>query len=149
MPRQAHRFDRMLPSACGQLVINLVEDESRVDDAALRCRRFAGAAFGGPANRSFVFDTAEQVAVIGIVFRAGDAAPFFRERMDLLANDHVDLDALAGGTARGLRERLLEAGGPEARLRIVEAWLQEQAGAARLHPAVAQDRKSTRLNSSH
>src|SRR3546814_9588899 len=27
MPRQAHRFDRMLPSACGQLVINLVEDE--------------------------------------------------------------------------------------------------------------------------
>src|SRR3546814_746376 len=44
MPRQAHRFDRMLPSACGQLVINLVEDESRVYDAALRCRRFAGAA---------------------------------------------------------------------------------------------------------
>src|SRR3546814_4934922 len=65
MPRQAHRFDRMLPSACGQLVINLVEDESRVYDAALRCRRFAGAAFDGPANRSFVIDTAEQVAVIG------------------------------------------------------------------------------------
>src|SRR3546814_233305 len=125
MPRQAHRFDRMLPSAGGQLVINLVEDESRVYDAALRCRRFAGAAFDGPANRSFVIDTAEQVAVIGIVFRAGAAAPFFRERMDLLANDHVDLDALAGGTARGLRERLLEAGGPKARPRIVEAWLPE------------------------
>src|SRR3546814_10021188 len=58
MPRQVHRFDRMLPSACGQLVINLVEDESRVYDAALRCRRFAGAAFDGPANRSFVLDTA-------------------------------------------------------------------------------------------
>src|SRR3546814_19839158 len=102
------------------LVINLVEDESQVYVAALRCRRFAGAAFDGPANRSFVIDTAEQVAVIGIVFRAGAAAPFFRERMDLLANDHVDLDALAGGTARGLRERLLEAGGPKASLRIVE-----------------------------
>src|SRR3546814_7807880 len=113
MPRQAHRFDRMLPSACGQLVINLVEDESRVYDAALRCRRFAGAAFDGPANRSFVIDTAEQVAVIGIVFRAGAAAPFFRERMDLLANDHVDLDALAGATPRGLRDPLLVAGGPE------------------------------------
>src|SRR3546814_8441553 len=89
MPRQAHRFDRMLPSACGQLVINLVEAESRVYDAALRCRRFAGAEFDGPANRRFVHDPAEQVAVIGIVFRAGAAAPFFRERMDLLANDHV------------------------------------------------------------
>jgi AraC-like DNA-binding protein len=137
LPRQAHRFDRMLPSACGQLVINLVEDESRVYDASLRCRRFAGAAFDGPANRSFVIDTAEQVAVVGIVFRAGAAAPFFRERMDLVANDHVDLDALAGGAARGLRERLLEAGGPEARLRIVETWLREQAGVAERHPAVA------------
>src|SRR3546814_2437501 len=125
MPRQAHRFDRLLPSVCGQLFINLVEDKSRVYDAALRCRRFAGAAFDGPANRSFVIDTAEQVAVIGIEFRAGAAAPFFRERMDLLANDHVDLDALAVGTARGLRERLLEAGGPEA------------------------DRTRTRLNSHH
>src|SRR3546814_20915697 len=81
----------MLPSACGQLVINLVEDESRVYDAALRCRRFAGAAFDGPANRSFVIDTAEQVAADGIVFRAGAAAPFFRERMDLLADDNVVL----------------------------------------------------------
>lgn len=137
MPPQAHRFDRMLPSACGQLVINLVEDESRIYDAALRCRRFAGAAFDGPANRSFVIDTAEQVAVVGVVFRAGAAAPFFRERMDLLANDHVDLDDLVDSTARGLRARLLEAGGPHARLRIVETWLQEQAGVARPHPAVA------------
>lgn len=136
MPQPAHRFERILPSACSQLVINLAEDETRVYDDALECHRCAGAAFDAPSHRSFVIDTAEQVAVVGIVFRAGGAAPFFRERMDLLANDHVDLDALAGGEARGLRQRLLEAGSPAARLRIVEAWLQRQAGAARLHPTV-------------
>src|SRR3546814_14971283 len=52
MPRQAHRFDRMLPYACGQLVLNLVEHERRVYDAALRCRRFAGAACAWPATRT-------------------------------------------------------------------------------------------------
>src|SRR3546814_6445102 len=36
MPRQAPRFDRLLPSPCGQLVIHLVEDERRVYAAALR-----------------------------------------------------------------------------------------------------------------
>lgn len=136
MSPQPYRLERILPSADSQLVINLAEDETRVYDDALRCRRFAAAAFDGPSHRSFVIDAAEQVRVAGVVFRAGSAAPFFRERMDLLANDHVDLDALAGGTARTLRMRLLEAADAGARLRIVHDWLLAHADAASPHPIV-------------
>lgn len=139
MPRATHHHERMLPSAKAQLVINLAEDETRVYDDALHCHRNAGAAFDAPSHRSFVIDTAEQTAVVGIVFRAGAAAAFFRERMDTMANSHVDLDALAGGQARSLRQRLLEAGGAQARLSIVERWLRSHAVAvgASIHPAVA------------
>ena len=137
MPPQPYRLERILPSADCQLVINLAEDESRVYDDALHCRRFSAATFDGPSHRSFVIDTAEQVRVVGVVFRAGGAAPFFRERMDLLANDHVDLDALAGGEARTLRKRLLDATEAHARLQIVHDWLLAHAGAASPHPIVA------------
>ena len=137
MPRAPHRFDRVLPSASSQLIINLAQDETRVYDDALQPRRFAGAAFDAPSHRSFVIDTAEQVAVLGVVFKPGAAAPFFRERMDLLCNDHVDLDALARGDARSLRQRLLDAGSAASRLRQLHAWLLRQTGDARPHAAVA------------
>lgn len=136
MPPLAHRYDRILPSAGSQLVINLAEDETRVYDGAFACRRFSASSFDGPSYRSFIIDTAEQVRVVGVVFKPGCAAPLFRQRMDLLCNDHVDLDALAGGPARGLRERLLDAGSAAARLRVVQAWLLRQAGDARPHAAV-------------
>lgn len=137
MPPQPYRLERILPSADSQLVINLAEDETRVYDDALRCRRFAAASFDAPSHRSFVIDTAEQVRVVGVVFRAGGAAPFFRERMDRLANDHVDLDAIAGGAARSLRLRLLEAADAQARLGILHDWLLRHAGNAIPHPVIA------------
>jgi len=139
LPRQAHSFDRLLPSARAQLVINLDEDQTRVYDEDLRCTRNAGAALDAPASRSCLIDTAEQTRVVGIVFHAGAAAPFFRERMDAIANGHVDLDAIAAGEAAPLRERLLAAPGPAARLRILEHWLLRRIDVpgAHVHPAVA------------
>lgn len=137
MPARPHALERILPSADSQLVINLAEDETRVYDDALRCRRYPAATFDGPSHRNFVIDTAEQVRVVGVVFRAGGAAPFFRERMDRLANDHVDLDALAGGEARTLCTRLLEAADAGARLRVLHDWLLVHAGAASPHPIIA------------
>lgn len=137
-PAPAHHFERMLPSACAQLVFNLAEDETRVYDDALRCTRNAGAALDAPAFRGFIIDTAEQTSAVGVVFRAGAAAAFFRERMDPVANRHLDLDALARGGG-ALRQRLLEARDADARLRIVLRWLcmRMDATGACMHPAVA------------
>ena len=138
LPRQAHLYDRLLPSAAAQLVINLDEDETRVYDEHLRCKRNAGAAFDAPASRSVLIDTAEQVRVVGIVFHPGGAAPLFRERMDTIADTHLDLDALAPGQGRRLRERLLAAPDAHARLRLLEHWVIErmQAASATRHSAV-------------
>lgn len=138
VPAPAFALERMLPSARGQLVINLAEDETRSYDDALRCRRHAAATLDAPSHRSFLIDTAEQVRVVGVVFRPGGAAPCFGERMDRVANTHVDLDALAGDAAGALRQRLLDASGAHARLRIVHDWLLRRMRATRRHPAVAQ-----------
>ncbi|MGJ4729331.1 helix-turn-helix domain-containing protein [Luteimonas sp. SDU101] len=139
LPRQAHAYDRLLPSARAQLVINLEEDETRVYDEDFRCTRSTGTVLDGPASRSCLIDTAEQTRVVGVVFHAGAAAPFFRERMDALANGHVELDAIAAGQAGGLRGRLLAAPDAAARLRILEHWLlrRVEATAAHVHPAIA------------
>jgi methylphosphotriester-DNA--protein-cysteine methyltransferase len=137
-PAAAHRFDRILPVANASLIFNLAEDETRVyDDTARRCERLGGAALDAPRHRSFVIDTAEQVRVVGVVFRCGAAAAFFRERMDVIANAHVDLDDLVAARFRAVRERLLEASSPRARIATLCAWLADVAKDASMPAAVA------------
>jgi methylphosphotriester-DNA--protein-cysteine methyltransferase len=138
-PAPAHRFERILPVANASLIVNLAEDETRVydDDATRRCERFGGAALDAPRHRSFVIDTAEQVRVMGVVFRCGAAAAFFRERMDTIANAHVDLDDLVASRFRGVRERLLEASGSRARVAMLCGWLDDVAKDASMPGAVA------------
>ncbi len=136
MPPQAHRLERMLPSACAQLTINLAEDETRVYDDEFHCVRRSGAALDAPSHRSFVIDTAEQVAVCGVVFRPGAAALLFRLRMDGLANSQIDLCDLVPANLRGLRERLLDAGGATERLAILQRWLSALARDAQPQPAI-------------
>jgi methylphosphotriester-DNA--protein-cysteine methyltransferase len=138
-PPPAHRFERILPVANAGLIINLAEDQTRVyeDAPGLPCRRFAGAALDAPRHRSFVIDADEQAAVMGVVFRCGAAAAFFRERMDVLINGHVDLADIVGERAAGLRERLLEAGAASARIALLHRWLSKIAGAATVPVTVA------------
>jgi AraC-like DNA-binding protein len=138
-PAAAHRFERIRPVANASLIINLTEDETRVydDDASRRCERFRGAALDAPRHRSFVIDTAEQVRVMGVVFRCGAAAAFFRERMDTIANAHVDLDDLVAVRFRGVREQLLEASGSRSRIAALCGWLADVAKDASMPAAVA------------
>ena len=125
-PLQPHRLERVLPVANAGLIINLAEDQTRVYDEQYRCTRFSGSTLDGPRTRSTIIDSEEQVAVMGVVFRAGGAAMFFRERMDQLANDSVDLEDLIGSSVSLLRERLLEAGDPHRRLTLLKRWLQRR-----------------------
>ena len=126
----SHRLERVLPVANAGLIINLAEDQTRVYDEQYRCTRFSGSTLDGPRTRSTIIDSEEQVAVMGVVFRPGGGAMFFRERMDRLANDSVDLENLAGNSALLLRERLLEADGPRRRLALLMQWLVENASPA-------------------
>lgn len=131
----SHQLERVLPVANAGLIINLAEDQTRVYDEQYRCTRFGGSTLDGPRTRSTIIDSEEQVAVMGVVFRPGGAAVFFRERMDRLANDSVDLQDLVGNSAALLRERLLEADGPRNRLALLMRWLKKRAApVAPAHP---------------
>lgn len=132
------RLERILPQPGSSLIINLFEDQTRIysDDAQHRCEHLSGAVFSGQCTRSFVIDSTEQIAVMGVVFRAGGALDLFRERMDLLGDRHVALDDLIAQSAQALRERLLHAADAQARLALLEHWLLQRCQPGRLHPAI-------------
>lgn len=132
----SHALERVLPTANAGLIINLAEDQTRVYDEQYRCTRFSGTTLDGPRSHSNIIDTEEQVAVMGVVFRPGGAAMLFRERMDRLANDSVDLEDLVGNKALFLREQLLEAGSAHRRLSLLGRWLQDRASSAGSDPPI-------------
>lgn len=133
------RLDRILPSPGAALVVNLLEDETRVyaDDATRRCERTEGCAFSGQATRSFLIDTREQIAVMGVVFRPGGAAHFLREPMQRLADAHVALSSLGLAGSAALRERLLDTTDAAARIALLEAWLLGRHRPDAVNPAIA------------
>jgi AraC-like DNA-binding protein len=121
----AHARDRILPSGTATLIINLEEDETRnyhgAGDDVLQ--RFPGSVVVGAYSRYSVIDTREQRAVMGVAFKAGGTWPFFDPAGDELHNQHVAARDLWGCAGATLRERILAAPTPHAKLRLLEAEL--------------------------
>jgi AraC-like DNA-binding protein len=126
---QPHAKERIMPDGSMQVVINLQEDESRIYDSSSpdRVQRLPGSLFCGPRSRFEVIDTAEQASVIGIHFRPGGASRFLKMPPAELQDTTVSLDSLWGMSGRDIRNRLLEAPTPEAKLRTLETCLFEHA----------------------
>jgi AraC-type DNA-binding domain-containing proteins len=124
-----HQKERLMPDGCITLVINLIEDETRLydPDDLDKVRKLTGCTVSGPHTKCFAIDTDEQTCVIGISFRPAGAVPFLKLPSDELQNQHVDLEDLWGGLAAVLRERVLAAKGAEGKLRVVELALLERA----------------------
>lgn len=122
---QVRAKERVLPSGEMQMVINLLEDESRTYDRENtdRCRRFRGALLSRAHSEYQVIDTAEQARAIGVHFRPGGAFPFLRMPAGELRDTTVSLDALWGAAAVDLRDQLLEAPTQQARFEILERAL--------------------------
>jgi len=136
---QPHRKERLMPDGCISLVINLAENQTRLYDPDDVCRvqTFNGVSVSGPHTKSFAIDTDEQTCVIGVSFRPAGAGPFLKLPSDELRNQHVGLDDLWGRLAGELRERVLAAPTPAAKLRVVElALLERAAGMFDVEPAV-------------
>ena len=124
----AHERERILPTGTMQLLVNLYEDEMRIYTGPhyAKLERMGGAVISGAYANPFGIDTREQRCVVGVAFRPGGAAPFFREPSDALQAEHTELDRVWGRDGAVLRERLLEAPSPEAALRRLEAVLLER-----------------------
>ena len=139
MPQQPHRLERVLPCAGAALIINLHEDETRTyaDDGSGRCTRAAAAVLGGPATTSQIIDTAEQVRVMGVVFRPGGVCGFSAEDMTATAGREVDLHDLFGPGAGQLRQHLLDTPTASRRIALLEQWLRARLRGTGIHPAVS------------
>lgn len=120
-----HAKDRLLPTGNASLVINLAEDEIRdyrgADDSVPH--RLPGSVLIGAYSRYSVIDTREQWAVMGVAFRPGGMWPFFDPAADEIHNQHVAMQDVWGSAGHTLRERILAALTPRARLRLLETEL--------------------------
>jgi AraC-like DNA-binding protein len=120
-----HAKERLLPECAGSIVINLAEDEIRnyTGDEDAQVERFPGAVVMGSHSRYSVIDAREQRAVIGVTFRPGGMWPFFDPAGDELHNAHVALGDVWGAAGSTLRERILSAPTPHARVQRLAAEL--------------------------
>lgn len=115
-------LERVLPSGCAQLIVNLKEDQTRAYHAeSLAVTVSCGTILSGVTSCYRVIDTAEQESAAGVSFRPGGTAPFFRTPAHEICNRDVPLECGWGrGRAADLRERLLAAPTAAAKLDVLE-----------------------------
>jgi AraC-like DNA-binding protein len=119
-----HRHERVLPNGRFQLIIDLAAGRGASIIVGMR-------------TRYSILETASVRSVIGVVFQPGGARPFFDPPADEFYDSAAPLHEIWGSGSRNLRDCLLEAPGPAARLRILAAELQRRVGEPRnLHGAV-------------
>jgi AraC-like DNA-binding protein len=136
---QAHALERLLPTGAAQLIVNLKEDRVRRYDPERgnRCETTCGTVLAAVQSRFSVIDTAEQEHVMGVVFKPGGTVPFIRMPAHETCDADVPLDLVWDRSqAATLRERLLEADGPDAKVDAMERALLEAWRPVAPHPAV-------------
>lgn len=135
-----HTKECVLPTGTMELIVDLHSGGLRVYEGRSpeRSQTFDGALVCGAHSEFFAIDAARQASVMGVHFKPGGASPFFGLPARELRDAHVPLDALWGAGAGELRDRLLEAGTPGNKFRILEKTLLARtvASLAR-HPVVA------------
>ena len=121
-----HRRERVLPGPVSELVIVLSGARQ-------------GPIFCGAQSESFVIETGDRPALLGVHFKPAGAFPFLRRMpADELHNQRVSLEDIWGAEAGALHERLHAAATPAARFRVLEAALIARLdGPPVRHPAVA------------
>lgn len=135
-----HRRERILPSGTIELVINLRDDEIRIEDPAQAggCRRLSGAVFSGTYSQPFTIDPHQHASILGVHFKPAGAYPFLGLPAGELTDTHVDLETVWGPQAVELRERLCAAVRSAERFSLVEeALLSRLRRAPERHGAVA------------
>ncbi len=134
-----HTLQRVLPSGGAQLIVNLKEDETRayhIVGGRLCQTRTSGTVLTGVRTRYELIDSAETEYVMGAVFRPGGMPALFAVPAHEACDQDVPLDLLWGPRARELRECLLAAPGPTAKLDALERYLAARWRPVAAHPAV-------------
>jgi AraC-like DNA-binding protein len=119
--------ERIMPNGKAHLMVNLAEDgfrtygRARLDEIS----EHSGAVVSGPHARSVVIDTRAQSWLAAVEFRHGGASRFFKLPMSEISDQVVDIQDLWRRDGALLRERLLDAPSPAAKLCVLEKVLVE------------------------
>jgi AraC-like DNA-binding protein len=127
--RVSHRRERVLPTGCVQVILNLARDFllDCPDDAP--DRRMPPALIVGARSIYEIIDSSDLADLIGIVFAPGGFAPFAADAVDRFSNRSVSLEDVWGSCAQDLRDSLREIPAPEARLSCLESFLVDHVAA--------------------
>ncbi len=136
-PPGTRALERILPMGTVELVVDLGEDRVDLYDRVTfqKAGAVRGALIVGPQSEYAVIDSSATRAVLGVHFKPGGATPFLGIPAGELLNQTVSLDELWGDSAAYLREALLEAPTPDARLDLLEGSLLAHARGAFERPA--------------
>jgi AraC-like DNA-binding protein len=134
-PVVGHRRERVLPTGCVQVILNLARDFLLDCPLGGADVQMPPALVVGARSIYEMIDCSDLADLMGIVFVPGGFAPFAADAVDLFTNTSVALEDLWGAPARGLRDRLREASTAQGRLRCLEAFLLERFAARLLRPA--------------
>lgn len=122
----AHQRERVLPSGCVQIILNLARDFVLDCPEGLPDVHRPPALVVGARSVYEVIDSSDMADLIGIVFSPGGFTPFASDAAHMFSNQTVALDCLWGNGAHSLRARLRELASPEARLDCLEQFLRAQ-----------------------
>src|ERR1700727_1973599 len=117
--------DRVLPGGGTDLMVNLHENEFRTyhGPGGAVVRRACGAVLAGAEEHAVVIDAADQRRGVSVSFTAAGAAAFFGLPLGEVSGQLVGLDELWGRDGAVLRDRLLDAAGPQRQFAVLEEVL--------------------------
>jgi AraC-like DNA-binding protein len=136
----AHRRERILPTGCAQVIINLNRDFILDCPEGAPESRMSPALVVGQRSVYEMVDPSDMADLIGVAFEPGAFPAFLADAADRVSNDYVPLGDVCG-RAGALRDQLQELNSPGERVQCLENYLQDKFAArgsrgATLHPAV-------------
>lgn len=123
VPQLDHARERILPSGCVQVILNLERDYLHDCPEGKAERRMPPALVVGARSIYEMINTADMASLIGVVFEPGGFAPFVGDAVDLFSNQSVCLEDVWGASARSLRDQLREAPSAQQKMTMLEEFL--------------------------
>src|SRR3954451_14054 len=130
-----HCKEKLLPDGSMEMIIDLRDHPKHTYDPSDLTRATAYRKYWlSGMHDDYIVIEASPGSMMGVHFRPGGAWPFFGVPLSEFSNQVVELDCIIGeAESSSLRDRLLEAKAPKARLRLLEQYLLALGG-DRLYP---------------